>query len=85
MDSVNEEIIERKESAEVSQNNSTDQARQDVQQQKETAELMRKGAMERLSKTQAREGKRREEIWKQATSCNISKKKQVVETKMKES
>ena len=84
LDSAIEEIVERKESAAVSQNNSTEQARQEVQQQKETAKLMRKRAMERLSQTQAREGKKKRRHLETSDYLQYFKEKQVVETKMKE-
>ena len=61
LDSALEEIVERKESAEVSQNNSTEQARQVVQQQKETAELMRKRGHGKVVTDTSQGGEKEEE------------------------
>ena len=58
LDAAIEEIVERKESEEENQKR-TEESRQEVQHQKETAELVRKRAMETMSQTQDKEGKRK--------------------------
>ena len=49
LDAALEEIIERKENGEEQQKKNQEESRQEVQKQKETAELVRKKAMESIS------------------------------------
>ena len=56
MDAIIEEVVERKENEGYNQKRSQE-SRQELQQQKETAALVRKRATETMSQTQGREGK----------------------------